>query len=253
MKYGICHLSIIPVRKDPSDRSEMVSQLLFGEDYKVTKDQGKWLRIKGSFDNYEGWIDHRQFKEISKTSFEAIQKKISPAVAEFVGPIEFNNNGAYPILLGSSIPKLKELDYQFKGEIFQLSNPTNNRSLLVENAYMYLNSPYLWGGRSPFGIDCSGFTQMVYKLNGIKLPRDAYQQAEVGDSLSFIEEAEVGDLAFFDNSEGKIIHVGIMLNNNQIIHASGKVRIDRIDHQGIFNQETNDYSHHLRLIKKVFQ
>jgi len=116
---------------------------------------------------------------------------------------------------------------------------------------MYLNAPYLWGGRSPFGIDCSGFTQVIYKLNGFKLPRDASQQATIGETLSFIEESESGDLAFFDNEEGNIIHVGIMLENNNIIHASGKVRIDKIDHQGIFNSETNTYSHRLRLIKKI--
>ena len=116
---------------------------------------------------------------------------------------------------------------------------------------MYLNSPYLWGGRSPFGIDCSGFTQMVFKLNGIKLPRDAYEQAEIGKTLNFIEETQKGDLAFFDNEEGKIIHTGIIIDKNKIIHSSGKVRIDNLDHYGIFNAETGKYSHNLRLIKKV--
>mgnify|MGYP003978580471 FL=1 len=122
---------------------------------------------------------------------------------------------------------------------------------ITENAMMYLNSPYLWGGRTPFGIDCSGFTQMVYRLQGIDLPRDAYQQAEVGTTLSFVEESEAGDLAFFDNAEGKVIHVGIILDNNHIIHASGKVRIDRIDQQGIFNKEEGKHTHKLRLIKSI--
>ena len=122
---------------------------------------------------------------------------------------------------------------------------------ISENALLYLNAPYLWGGRSPLGIDCSGFTQMVYRLQGTKLPRDAYQQAEVGTTLSFIEESQSGDLAFFDDKEGKIIHVGIILENNHIIHSSGKVRIDRIDQQGIFNTEKGHHTHKLRLIKSI--
>ena len=128
-----------------------------------------------------------------------------------------------------------------------------SREKIVDNAMMYVNAPYLWGGRSPFGIDCSGFTQLVYKIGGKKLPRDAYQQAEIGQTLSFVEEAENGDLAFFDNEEGSIIHVGILLGENEIIHSSGKVRIDKIDHQGIFNVDTKKYSHKLRLIKKILK
>ena len=122
--------------------------------------------------------------------------------------------------------------------------------MLIENAMMYLNSPYLWGGRTPFGIDCSGLSQMVYRLNGIDLPRDADEQAEVGTTLSFVEESDPGDLAFFDNAEGKIVHVGIILENNHIVHASGKVRIDRIDQQGIFNTDLGNHTHKLRLIKQ---
>ena len=138
--------------------------------------------------------------------------------------------------------------YQFNG----LTTPGfTQKDKLIENALIYLNAPYLWGGRSPLGIDCSGLTQMVYRLQGIDLPRDAYQQAEVGTTLSFIEESEPGDLAFFDNNEGKVIHVGIIMENNHIIHASGKVRIDSIDQQGIFNKNLGKHTHKLRLIKSI--
>ena len=122
---------------------------------------------------------------------------------------------------------------------------------MIETAYLFLNAPYLWGGKTIFGIDCSGFTQMVYKLNGHQLLRDASQQATQGDPLSFIEESEPGDLAFFDNEEGLITHVGIMLKDNHIIHASGKVRVDRIDHTGIYNNELRTHTHKLRVIKRI--
>lgn len=122
---------------------------------------------------------------------------------------------------------------------------------IVENAYMYLNAPYLWGGRSPFGIDCSGLSQMAFRLSGINIKRDAWMQAESGENVHLLDESQEGDLAFFDNEEGRITHVGIMVSKNRIIHASGQVRIDAIDHQGIFNLDTKKYSHRLRLLKRI--
>ena len=143
-----------------------------------------------------------------------------------------------------------EEKYVFEGQISN-NNETPNRKVILENAMMYLNSPYLWGGRSPFGIDCSGFVQMVFKAVGVKLLRDASQQATQGETISFLSEAQQGDIVFFDNEEQQIIHVGILLGNNKIIHASGKVRIDIIDHEGIYNVDTKKYTHKLRLIKKL--
>ena len=157
-----------------------------------------------------------------------------------------------PIPLGASLSfmdceEINTRNFDFEGLRVSGVRPKGN---LIPTAFMYLNAPYLWGGKTPFGIDCSGLTQMVYKLNGYKLPRDASQQATEGEPLSFIEESEPGDLAFFDNDEGNIIHVGLIMENNYIIHASGKVRIDRLDHLGIYNAETNRHTHKLRVIKK---
>ncbi|PCI98811.1 MAG: hydrolase Nlp/P60 [Flavobacteriales bacterium] len=259
MKYGICHLSVVPCRFEPSDKSEMVTQLLFGEVLKIYEEKrAGWRKIKTAFDDYDCWIDDKQYIEINETEFERLNSSSSTVCSELANIIKNEeDNSLTPILLGSSLPSFKDKKvvfnkffFQFDGQVIDTSTKLN-KSNLVENSMMYLNAPYLWGGRSPFGIDCSGFTQMIYKLNGFKLPRDASQQAEIGETLSFIEESESGDLAFFDNDEGEIMHVGIMLENNRIIHASGKVRIDKIDHQGIFNVETNTYSHRLRLIKKV--
>lgn len=256
MKYGYCHLSVVPCRADHSDKSEMVTQLLFGETIKIYNElKNGWTQIKTAYDNYECWIDRKQYIEISEETF----KKINDATAyasDLIHPIR-SDNTVFPILIGSNLPSINSNNFEIEGKSYfydgdVIDNPQQkNRTQLIENAYSFLNAPYLWGGKSIFGIDCSGFTQLVYKLNGIKIPRDASQQAEKGQTLSFIEEAQPGDLAFFDNEEGNIIHVGILLENNNIIHASGMVRIDKIDHQGIFNPTINNYTHRLRIIKKL--
>ncbi len=259
MKYGICHLSVVPCRLEPADTSEMVTQLLFGDIIKVYEEKkGNWSRIKTVPDNYDCWIDTKQFTTILEEEFNAINSSPLVLCNDVVSVVKNTKTKELtPIVLGSSLPHFKKnnfhfanLSFGYEGSVIK-SKPTINKNKIAENAYLFLNAPYLWGGRSPFGIDCSGFTQIIYKLNGINLPRNAAQQAEIGQTLSFIEESESGDLAFFDNVEGNIIHVGIMLENNRIIHASGKVRIDKIDHQGIFNVDSNNYSHRLRLIKKI--
>lgn len=260
MKFGICHLSIVPCRKEPADSSEMVTQLLFGDLIKVYEEKkGSWRRIKIANDNYECWIDCKQFVYLEKEEFDDLLKKNSLCCTEFLHPITKTPlNSLTPIVLGSSLPNFKKgevtfstLSYKYEGTTSLNNNNLNKRDIVTEFAYMYLNAPYLWGGKSPLGIDCSGLTQMVYKIANIQLPRDAYQQAEIGQTLSFVEESEAGDLAFFDNEEGHIIHVGIILSDSKIIHASGYVRIDKIDHQGIFNVDTGRYTHRLRLIKKI--
>ena len=259
MRYGICHLSVVPCRLEPADTSEMVTQLLFGETVKIYKEKkGNWRKVKTAYDNYNCWVDIKQVTEITEEEFEKINAAAITVSADLVSVIKNNNTEEFsPIVLGSSLPffkngntKIGEESFYYEGQTTSFAKKTA-KAKIAENAFMYLNTPYLWGGRSPFGIDCSGFTQIIYKLNGIQLPRDASQQAEIGTTLRFIEESESGDLAFFDNEEGNIIHVGIMLTNNKIIHASGKVRIDKIDHQGIYNVDTNTYSHRLRLIKKI--
>jgi len=140
--------------------------------------------------------------------------------------------------------------FKLKGEVFygELKDP---RNIAIKQALKYFNAPYLWGGRSPFGIDCSGFTQVIYKMIGIKIPRNASEQVKQGVALSFVDEAEPGDLAFFDDEEGNIVHVGIIWKRNKIIHASGKVRIDNVDQFGIFNIDTKRYTHKMRVMKKI--
>ncbi len=255
--FGIAPLSLIPVRKEPNDRSEMVTQLLFGDVFQVLERTERWVQIRLSCDGYEGWIGSKQFQFISEKTFDRINDQPRVYTDNLVSVVENQTKReTIPVVLGSSLPfwdgKIFHIEndaYQYDGAVFQ-ADPAQRRSL-VATSLSYLNAPYLWGGKSPFGIDCSGLVQMVYKLHGIFLMRDAAQQSDQGTTLSFVEEADPGDLAFFDNEEGHIIHVGMVLPKQQIIHASGKVRIDRLDHQGIYNEETRSYSHQLRLLKRI--
>ncbi|WP_396138087.1 NlpC/P60 family protein [Flavobacterium sp.] len=251
--FGICNLAIVPLRAEASDKSEQVSQLLFGEHFKIIELNAKWAQVELAYDAYIGWIDSKQFQPITQESYLLLNELPNVLNADLIEYINTPNNQLMPISLGASLSFLENETINSNKLSFDGMKVCGikPKSDLIKTAFMYLNAPYLWGGKSPFGIDCSGFTQMVFKLNGYHLLRDASQQVNQGDSLSFIEESEPGDLAFFDNEEGKIIHVGIMLENNYIIHASGKVRIDRLDHLGIYNADTNRHTHKLRVIKKI--
>lgn len=232
----------------PADASEMVSQLLFGEHFKILEERGKWSRIRIAFDSYEGWIDNRQYKKIEEDLYHQIEESTPSYSADLVEYLIDDQNRFTSIPLGAVLNSASYLQQKFDGDYI---SGKREKSELLETAFLYLNTPFLWGGKTPFGIDCSGLTQMVYRLNGYSLLRDAAQQARQGEALSFIEESEPGDLAFFDDSEGKITHVGIMMQDNFIIHVDGKVRIDRIDHSGIFNLDLRKHTHQLRVIKKI--
>jgi hypothetical protein len=251
--FGICNLAIIPLRLESSDRSEIVSQVLFGEHFEILEQQMQWSRIKMHFDGYEGWVDSKQYQVISDSNFSQLSDEPIVLSSDLIEYVTGGSNLLMPIPLGASVSFLTNDTINTNGFAFEGTkiNGVKDKKNLINTAFLYLNAPYLWGGKTPFGIDCSGFTQMVYKLNGYKLLRDAAQQSGQGEALSFIEESEPGDLAFFDNEEGIIIHVGIIMQNNYIIHASGKVRIDRLDHLGIYNAETNKHTHKLRVIKKI--
>ncbi|MEM9679840.1 MAG: C40 family peptidase [Bacteroidota bacterium] len=248
MQYGICNLGIVPLRLDPGDTSEMVSQVLYGEYFKVLEQRKKWSKIRLAYDSYEGWIDNKQYLEIDKAQFDHLAELDINLSKDLIEYVSDTSKHLYPIPLGSNLNAVNLLGHTFEGNSTSKQHP---KTEIINTVFLYLNAPYLWGGKTPFGIDCSGFTQMAYKLNGYHLLRDASQQATQGEALSFIEESEPGDLAFFDNSEGDIIHVGIIMKDNYIIHAHGKVRIDRLDHSGIYNVDTNTHTHKLRVIKKI--
>lgn len=257
MQYGICLLSAVPGRKEPSNTSEMVTQLLFGDHYTVIETKEEWLKICIAYDNYECWINLKQHQTITSAIFNQLQSQKIICNTDLFQLIQLEEK-SFPVSLGCSLPLFSKNQINLNNKTYTVDGNTNvnfekevSIKKLLETAHQFLNSPYLWGGKTPMGIDCSGFTQLVFKIQGINLPRDAYQQVELGNPLNFVEEAEAGDLAFFDNEEGKIVHVGILLDNEKIIHASGYVKIDKFDHYGIFNSNTKKYSHTLRVIKRV--
>jgi hypothetical protein len=255
--YGVCRLSVVSVRKDPADPAEQVTQLLFGDHYEVlerTADK-KWLKIRIHFDQYSGWIDARQHQTISGEYFEHINTAEFKITTDVTSSLLYNKSPQI-VLMGSIIPissaelfKMEE-QFAFNGETKSLGQK-REFEFLKNIAQKYLNASYQWGGKNPFGTDCSGFTQMVFKISGYRLLRDAWQQATQGKAIKNLAEARPGDLAFFQNPEGKITHTGILLSPDKIVHASGKVRIDMLMEEGILHSETKILTHHLTQIRRI--
>lgn len=221
MQQGICILSVVPIRSEPSDISEIVSQLLFGEMFQVAETMNSWLKIVTVFDAYEGWIDAKQCCFLTEDEYQRLNNNNTSVVTDVVQLIcNKTLNLYFPIVMGSSLPGIVEKNMTIAGNVYVFdadykSSPEKlNGEMITEYTRQYLNSPYLWGGRSPFGIDCSGFTQVNMKLSGVRIARDAAQQALQGKPVDFVSEAMPGDLAFFENSENKIIH-----NRNYFIQS----------------------------------
>ena len=253
MEYGICNLAVVPMRAEPSDRSEVVSQLLFGEAFEITEWTDKWARILTANDQYTGWVDRLQFAMLGHMDYKQHTAKPAPLTYRAVTQAwKVNDNSVLYLAAGSSLAFLTGTISHIANQKFEIIGEIGETDSIENIARSYLNVPYLWGGRTHFGIDCSGFTQVVYKMCGIQIKRDASLQALEGKPVALLNNATLGDLAFFDNIEGRITHVGIMLNNHQIIHASGKVKIETIDVKGIYSEDLKRYTHKLKLIRRFF-
>lgn len=257
MSYGICPLSIVPVRASSSGSSEMVSQLLFGELLEILETKGRqWVKIRCHWDNLVGWVSANQVKPVTPSEFATYNEHFAYNL-ELMQAV-MANDFFMPITLGAQLPnfdgirfELEGVNYTFSGQAIFPSDIAPSAEFLMKIARRYLNAPALAGGRSPFGIDDSGLVQMIFKFIGTRLPREASQQVFLGEPIDFIEETQPVDLAFFEDRMGRIAHVGIILPNLQILHAYGKVRIDTIDHFGIYNQEEGRYTHKLRVVKRI--
>lgn len=258
--YGINKLAVVPCRIEPSSKSEMTTQLLFGETYQIIEEQGEWLKIKIDSDGYECWINRLQHHSISENTYKEIQQHAIHISAEVLQIVQ-SGKYHYVVPMGSRFPFYDNHQFKIESQIYEVHGRVNsytmpftssyNGQACVEFATMLLNVPYMWGGKTLMGIDCSGLTQICCALAGYFLPRDAREQAQHGIPLAFLDEVQPGDLAFFHNEEGQIVHTGILINSQYIIHASGKVRIDKIDHYGIYSVEKREHSHHLRVIKRL--
>ncbi len=258
VNYGVCPLSVVPVRSTPAHKAELVSQLLFGEAFELLDRKGKqWFHIRCPWDQCTGWVKANQVKAITPSEYQSYLSESAFSLELFqpiMGEKEF-----IAVPLGAVLPRfdgirlfLADLPYTFSGQAVFSDEIKNPVEFILKVARRYLTAPYQWGGRSPFGIDSSGLTQMIYKMTGVYLPRYPEQQVFCGENIDFIEQAQPGDLAFFQNRNGKITHTGLIFPEKKILHAYGKVRLDKIDHFGIFNEEQGRYTHQLRLVKRLF-
>ena len=259
MKYAIYLNTALPIRSEASEASEMVTQLLFGDTCEILEESGSFVKIRNNGDGYLGWADSKTLTEIDE---ETHKKIIDHPVFRTCVPIAdifcMTDKTIYRLSAGSLLPLYnpEKSSFEISGKVFQIHPtfvtylPESNKDNIIESAMLFVNTPYLWGGKNILGIDCSGLVQTVYAMNGFTLSRDASMQVLEGTKVDTLEEAQPNDLLFFEK-EGRITHVGIFLGDKKIIHASGKVKIEKVDQKGIYNEETTKYTHTLSTIKRV--
>ena len=257
LDFGVCRLALVPVRNGPGDAAEQVTQLLFGDHYEVyaISPDKKWISIKIVTDQCEGWIDAEQHHSITPEYLEQINQADFKITMDIASTILYKKS-PLTIVIGSIVPistselfKMEE-QFAFNGESKSLSQ-RRDYEFLKSIVLKYINAPYQWGGKSPFGIDADGLAQMVFKIAGYPVARHVGQQAAQAKKVKSLSEARPGDLAFFSDKEGKPFHAGILLEDDRIIHSHGRVRIDHINEEGILNTETKIYTHHLASLRRI--
>lgn len=253
MTHGLVMHPLVPGRKEPSDKAEMLTQLIFGERYTVLDSNPKWVLVENESDGYQCWIDAKMHHAIDFEKAEQLKAMPQRRCGDSLGYLSDSKGHRFPVPCSAIFPGYSEGQFSLGGQTFDFEGriARHDDDSILRHARRLLHAPYLWGGKSALGIDCSGFVQVVFACAGKMLPRDAWQQAEKGESVDFIALAQKGDLVFFDNDEGRIIHVGIAIGDGRIIHASGSVRIDKIDHEGIYHEGLKKYTHKMRLIKRI--
>lgn len=255
MKIARCIVTVAPLRKEPDHRSEMVSQVLLMEDMEIISIANEFLKVRCLYDGYEGWIHRFQIVHLDEGA------QIGPNLQMINGDpfrVVYCNGEPLTMLFGSPLAAFDHgksnfngMDWVYEGRFWNAAEAHFNAETIKWVIDHFIHVPYLWGGRSIVGVDCSGFTQLVFRFFHQVLPRDAAEQSVMGETVGFIQEGKCGDLAFFDDEKGDIIHVGILANSHEIWHASGSVRLDPIDHVGIMHKETGERTHRLRIIKRI--
>ncbi len=255
MSIGICNITVAALKSEPNHKSELETQILFGESVKALGEEiGAWIKVETCWDSYQGWVLKNQ---MCWQNQEVVPEYILSPQGGYV----YKNGSKLIMPFGASLPYLNNHNFAFGNNAFSVdgalwqpnTNLLNNKNLNnICTAYMH--APYMWGGRTNFGIDCSGFSAMVYKYFNVPLMAKASWQCTQGQVVDFLQNIVGGELAFFDDENGDITHVGIMLNESEIIHASettGFIAIDDLDNEGIINRLTGKRTHHLRVVKKI--
>jgi cell wall-associated NlpC family hydrolase len=255
--FAICKLSIAPVRSSASHRSEMRSQLLFGEVVRVleTKDR-QWAHILQPEDGFSGWVATNQLRAITAEEAEHYQTDFAFAL-ELYQPILARDH-FLPVSFGARLPafdgmhfRFGEERYTFSGQAVFAKDIAPKPELVIKLARKLLNVPFLWGGRTPLGIDAPALVQLAFQVTGVNLPRTVEAQVNCGEPVDFVQQSQAADLAFFDALGGRVNHTGLILPGSRILHCYERVRIDAIDHYGIYNFELGRYTHRLRIVKRL--
>ena len=253
--------SIIPVRAEAREGAEQNTQMLFGELAEVIEEQPRWRCIRLESDGQEGWVDAKMITPMTDKEYAAHKKALKTA-ATVAFPMAYamseNNGQTIPLTAGTRLTNYKDGRFEVLGVGFRIdpsmviTAPLElNQENLLKAVRFFINVPYLWGGKNALGMDCSGFTQTVMSLFGKALLRNASEQVTQGKPIKDLSKAKAGDLVFFDHEDGKISHVGIVIDPERVIHCSGRVKVEKLDSQGIFNAETGEYSHHLTQIRRL--
>jgi hypothetical protein len=260
MNHGIVRTPCIAVRKEASEQSEMTSQLLFGEIFGILEESPRWLLVRNEYDAHEGWISRTGAGMLGEDDLDRYR-----SYSTCIQPQAFlslqRSSGEERMLVPAGSVLYFEKEHPIRVhcvEAYRMEKPCQElagdmEQKILKTGRQFLNIPYLWGGKSTFGTDCSGLVQSIMKIVGIPLGRDTSEQVTQGLALNMLPEARTGDLVFFDNEEGEIVHVGLLMDQGLVLHASGQVRIDPIDHQGIYSRELKRYTHKLRIIKRIIQ
>ena len=257
--YAICPFTVVPIRTSANHKSEMGSQLLFGEVVEVLETKGRqWTKVRCLSDEYIGWSPSSQLRDLSPKEAPRFREQFAYSLDLFHTLMGVDE--ALPITLGSRLPSFDGMrfslgtqDFTFSGQAVFPDDIKQGPAFVIKIARKLLNAPFLWGGRTVFGIDSPALVQLAYQIAGYEMPRTSELQVNRGDSIDFVEQAMPGDIAFFENTQGKISHSGILLPDSKIIHVHERVRIDAIDHYGVFNYQEGKYTHRLRLVKRIFK